>query len=316
MSLSFWLSGPQFHFAPALNKPGRRQSCRQPTRSRPILEHLEERTLLDASSGLIGGVNNLTFNGAPASSGNVLPVPTSGEHAASISGIDASGRGSQASSDALLAQDQPNAQFRLFGVNSQGEGSRYIQQTTANILRDAYGFGSGTQPNAPWMPNAYNLGLANHQFGYSSQADMGYSSVPPWSSPVAQSLPKDQDRPLDKNDQLHFLQKDEQGTETPEQLADQHSTRGEEQTRQHRLDKDVGDKSDELQALIEQQTSEKKPPIETIERADGTLPDSLWLSALAPAPMAALVAGLPGMSAEAEGGDAGAESGGAEAATE
>jgi hypothetical protein len=180
MSLASWFSVVRSHLASARNHRVCRSACRQPIHPRPCLEPLEERMLLDASSGLIGGVNNLAFNGAAASSGNILPIPTSGEHAASISGIDASGRSAQASSDALLAQDQPNAQLRLFSINSLGEGSRYVQQTTANILRDAYGFGSGTMPNAPWMPNAYNLGLADHQFNYSSETDLGFSSVPPW----------------------------------------------------------------------------------------------------------------------------------------
>lgn len=310
MSLASRLSVLRFHRAPALNKPGRHQSWRQPIHPRPTLEHLEERTLLDASSGLIGG-NNLILNGAAASSGNILPTTSDGSHAV----LDRS-MSPDASTDALLAQDQPNSQFRLFGINSQGESFRSVQQTTANILRDAYGFGSGTQPNAPWMPNAYNLGLANHQFNYSSQSDMGFSAVPPWSH-VAQSLPKEQNRPLDENDQLHFLQKDEQGTETPEKMADQHSTREEVQTQQHRLDKDVGDKSGDLQTLMEQDVAEKRSPVEVAAKEDGTLPDSLWLSALAPAPMAALVAGLPGISAAAEGGDAGADGGDAvEAAPE
>jgi hypothetical protein len=302
MSLASRFSVPQLHRTSALNIAGRRHLCRQPIRARPSLESLEERTLLDASSGVIGG-NNLTINGADASSGNILPITSDGSHAVADRAMSP-----DASTDALAAQDQPSSQFRLFGINSQGESIRSVQQTMANILRDAYGFGSGTQPNAPWMLNAYNLGLANHQLNYSSQADMGFSQVSPWYH-AAQSLPKGQDRLHDENDQLHFLNKDEQDTETPDQLAEQHSTHEEEQPLQHRLDKDVDDRSDDLQALLEQQGSEKKPPIETVENADGTLPDSLWLSALAPAPMAALIAGLPGMSAAAEGGDAGVEGG-------
>ncbi len=193
MSLASWFRVPQLHRIFVLIKTGgwdrrracRRQPCRRPARSRPFMEVLEDRTLLDGSSGLLGGANNLALNGAAASSGNVLPVVTSGEHAVSVSGLDASGRSAETVSDALLAQDQPNSQFRLFGVNSQGESTRLIQQTTANILRDAFGFGSGTQPNAPWAPAAYNLGLANHQYSYPSQTDNGFFSAPPWYHHIA-----------------------------------------------------------------------------------------------------------------------------------
>jgi hypothetical protein len=260
--------------------------------------------LLDASSGLFGGVNNLAFNGAGASSGNLLIVPTSGEHAPSISGIDASGRSAQTASDSLFAQDQPNAQLRLFGVNSQGEGSR-LPQTTANILRDAYGFGSGAMPNAPWMPNAYNLGLANHQFGYPSQSDMGFSSVPPW-FPVAQFLPKDESQFLDKN-QSPPSEANGEAAEEPEQLAAQPSLREQEQSPQDRLDKDAGEPNEDLNMLWEQPACEKLSDREAAGLEDGSIPDSLWLSALPPAPMAALIAGLPGMAAAAEGGEIGAQ---------
>jgi hypothetical protein len=73
----------------------------------------------------------------------------------------------------LPSQDQLNSQFRDFGVNSQG-GNNQLDQALTNILFDVYGFGSGVMPNAPWMPAAYNLGLANNQFGYSLQSDLGY----------------------------------------------------------------------------------------------------------------------------------------------
>lgn len=50
----------------------------------------------------------------------------------------------------------------------------HLYQAMANILFDVYGFGSGMMPNAPWMPAAYNLGLANHPFNSLSQSDLGY----------------------------------------------------------------------------------------------------------------------------------------------
>ena len=92
---------------------------------------------------------------------------------------------------AFLAQDQLNAQFRDFAVNSQGEDNQLFQ-TTADILFDAYGFGSGVMPNAPWMPAAYNLGLANHQFNFPSPSDLGIHSAPPRPHPLVPPTPHNQ----------------------------------------------------------------------------------------------------------------------------
>lgn len=310
MSFTSWFPVSRLHGDSALSKRDR-QARRQPIHSRPSLESLEERTMLDAS-GQLGGDNNLVFNGAAASSGNVLPIPTSGYNVVADSGTSA-----QAAASAFLDQDQLYAQFRLFGVNSQGNNSQSGQQSTANILRDAYGFGSGSQPNAPWKPNAYNLGLANHQFGYSTQTDNGFPSVPPWSTPTAQSLPKDQNPLLDQ-DQAPASNKDEKETEASQQLATHWLIQEQDEAQQHdRLDQDFADKSDELKALMEQQASEKKAPVEAAAPADSGIPDEVLLSTLAPAQMAALVVGLPGMPGSAEGGEAAAESGDAvEAAPE
>lgn len=300
MSLMSWLHVPQHHRAPALNKPSGRQSSRRPIHSRLFLEPLEQRMLLNGSNGLFGGDNNLTVNGGMGATGVILPVPTSGYNV-----VASSASSSQAATADFLAQDQPYAQFRLFGVNSQGDDAR-LGPNTVNILRNAYGFGSGTAPNAPWMPNAYNLGLANHQVGYPSQTDMGFSSVPPWSRSVAQAGPKDKDPTLGP-DQLPSLKenKDEEATEAPEQLAARKSLLEQEQGQQKWIDDDVRDKSDDWKARFEQQTSQKQSSLDRVVDEDGNLPDSLWLSALAPAPMAALVAGLPGMAAEAESGEVG-----------
>lgn len=153
MSLASLFSVPHLHRTSAPIKARRRQLYRQPIHSRPCLEHLEERTLLDASSGLIGG-NNLAFNGAPASSGIILPMQN-------VSGVTALG-------------------FPIAGVAAALPATAsFAAQSIAGTL----GFGSGTDPNAPWQPNAYNVGLANHQYSYPSQTDVGFTAVPPWHRP-------------------------------------------------------------------------------------------------------------------------------------
>ncbi|MGH7173250.1 MAG: hypothetical protein ACRELF_08660 [Gemmataceae bacterium] len=181
MSVTSWLSVSLFQRSSGQKKVSRRQAYRRPTRSRPFLEHLEERTLLDGS-GVVPGADILASNFAPISIGLALPI---GPNFPSSTGVtaqtypNAGGATSLAVTSAFVSQGQAGAQFRDFAVNSQGENNQ-LSQTTANILLDAYGFGSGVQPNAPWAPAAYNLGLGNHQFGYPSQSDLGSSATPPW----------------------------------------------------------------------------------------------------------------------------------------
>ncbi len=307
MSLVSWFSRPQNHSPSPWSIPSR-QPRRQPTHSRPSLEYLEERTLLDASSGLIGGATgNLALNNNfnLASNGVILPTPgfstgasvangANGAHSLDFSGLASGGTGAQAASSAFLAQGSTNAQFRIFAVNSQGPDYSLFQQTLLNFQTQAYGFGSGTAPNAPWRPNAYNLGLGNRQFNYSSQSDFGFQPVPPWTVPVAQTRPESQ---LD----------DEDGTaaEEPEQALAQKSTPEQEQTQQKRMD-DLMDRIERAEKQLEKPASEKEHLAdEALMQRDSSIPDAVWLSALAPAPMAALVAGLPGLAAASEGGDGG-----------
>ncbi len=317
MSFASWLTETEL-FDDLDLKERKHHPYAEPIHSRPSLEYLEERTLLDASSGLIGGTSgNLNFNSNfnLASNGAILPTPQSTPNTTAVTPNvfpSAASGTALAVSSSFLSQGQLNSQFRDFAINSQGAGFRLDLNTQVGVLNGAFGFGSGTQPNAPWKPNAYNLGLANRQPDYSTQTDNGFGSAQPWSrqwsSPVAQSHQNDQNRLVDEEDQLHFLNKDEQETEEPEQLTARHTMSQEEQPPQHWLGLDFGDKGDEMQALIEQQAAEKKSPVEGAVPASEAIPDPLLLSTLAPAQMAALVAGLPGMPA-AEGGEAGAESG-------
>lgn len=306
-----------------------RRASRQPLHSRPSLESLEERTLLDASNGLIGGAfnnPNLNSNFNFASSGNVLSIPgasnfgTSGisnganpQHSLTFTGLANSEVGAQAASSSFLAQDQLYGQFRIFGINSQGDNPNFSQRvTTQNILRDAYGFGSGTLPNRPWMPAAYNLGLANGQFGYSSQSDNGFSSVPPWSYPQQRTIPLAQTQPKDQ-----WGTDEETEPDKPEQAFVQKTAPEEEGNQHNKMDDDLGDRNEDSKFLHEKpQNSKQQVADEVSLRAEEGVPDSLMLYALAPAPMAALIAGLPGMTCDSGGGDSGAEAGEAVGAPE
>jgi hypothetical protein len=345
MAIAAWFRFPYESFAPALKQGGRRQSRRQPIRFRPILEHLEGRLLLDASSGVIGGgLDNPTLNAGFAAAGVTLPVLTSGLHGTDISGLSSSGSVQLASTADVLAQDQPNSQIRVFGVNSQGESSRLNQLATINVLMDAYGFGSGVQPNAPWAPAAYNLGLANHQFNYPTQTDMGLSSVPPWQRQIAYVRPN--------ADTLNQL-----GEESnPESVLVHNPDWNHQRATRSVWDDEAGDKAKDRRRLFEQFDDEQHTPElrrddpavenalftnnsylrEVVRRLnlqvradswmpsgkqaldrgddvqgekapeDNSIPNALWLSALAPVPFASLATGDvamegPGESCEAAG---------------
>ena len=325
MSLASWLPVPLFHRAPRLNKASRLQPSRRPTRSRPLVERLEERTLLDGS-GVLPGADTLASNFAPVSIGQGLPTSQNFPNTSSLTAEsypNAGGESALAATSSFMAQDLNGSQLRDFGVNSQGDNF-LLSQTTVNILLDAYGFGSGTQPNAPWAPAAYNLGLANHQYGYPSQSDLGFSATPPWFHPTAQSLPKEQP-----------LEADEFADLVPESPLLQQSTKERGQDQQLGMDENAQEKSENKSAPTEKAEEEQPVPEEVkldltrgdpaiedalfsdplhtlagkenkVERAtaeENSIPSPLWISALAPAQMAALVVGLPGATAPSDGGN-------------
>lgn len=310
-------------FASALNRrQSRRIVRRQPLRSRLFLESLESRVLLDASSGVIGGgLDNLSVNTSLGSTGVVLPVFGSGPHATGLAGLSSSGTASLGAASSSLSQDQPNSQLRTFGVNSQGDDTRLGLSTMASMLSDAYGFGSGVQPNAPWAPAAYNLGLANHQYGYPSQIDNGFSSVAPWQHRTA-SLQPESDPTDPATQEVHS-----------EVVPDRKSRHEQSQTDEFRLE----DKAEDEKTLLEKTaTEEAKPELprddpaieqalfadpflilkttstdrsssrnvhendtDAVMREDDGIPSSLWVSTVAPAQIAALVVGLPAVEAPA-----------------
>jgi hypothetical protein len=346
MSLVPWFPESLFHRAPGLNKGGSRQPWRQPTRSRPSLEHLEERTLLDGS-GALPGADTLGSDFAPFSIGLALPT---GANVPSTTGVTTQVFPSSGAEMALGAasslgsENQSNSQFRDFATNSEGVTDQ-VYQTTINLLINAYGFGSGTQPNRPWAPAAYNLGLANNQYGYPSQSDLGFSVTPPWFRPTAQSLPQDPSLDAEDGDLmpesplLHQATKDhgqderlwmdegahdknENQTAPMEKPAEEEQTEPEEAALDWtRSDPAIEDAlfSEPLHSLTAASVANHRnhavPTLSSAKHAatsnenkmegpaaeESSIPSSLWVSALAPAQMAALVAGMPGVEAPAQG---------------
>jgi hypothetical protein len=315
MPLASWLPVPLFRRAPRLNNTSRRHAWRRPTRSRPYLEHLEDRTLLDVES-VLGALGS---NFAAAAIGLTEPIGTYYQTISNNGGLtsesypNATGQTALGVASSFMAQDQSSSQHRDFSVDSEGDDYQ-LSVMTVNTLLYAYGFGSGTQPNAPWKPAAYNVGLANHQYGYPTETDLGFSATPPWFHRTAQSLPKDQ--LLDADEVVDLL------TESP---LDHQSAkdRGEDQlpwmeenaqdTMENKSAPTV--KAEEEQAVPEQvapdlnrgdPTMEEAlftDPLHTLSVATRSIPSPFWISALAPAQMAALVVGLPGAGTPAEGGN-------------
>jgi hypothetical protein len=257
-------------------------------------------------------LNNATVNFAPQSIGQTLaPSPNTQVTSAATSNNGATqavianllAPFTQGALAAPLAQGQPYDQFRLLAVNSQGQGNQpqVFQQI---YFMGAFGFGSGTQPNQPWVPNAYNLGLANQQCAFPSQSDFGFQTPPPGYHPTAH---------LQRNDNGP----DTDGREVPEALLVHETT----EAKPVRTDRKTDNQSEEGRYPAEQQLPLEHPAArqDQLERNDDavfdrddtrvsedtSIPDALWLSALGPVPLAALMTGLPAFPSPAEGGESG-----------
>lgn len=351
MSFASWLRLPNSVSASAV----KRSTERQPLRTRPRLEQLEDRMLLNgASNNFTPNLNNpsATFNTQQI--GLTLPNNFQRENPLAATQIvngmqspllNGVAIGAQAN---LLTQGQVYDQFRAFGVNSQGQaglgnanGNEGLQ---LQYLLTAMGFGSGVMPNAPWMPAAYNLGLANHQFNYSAQSDMGFQSAPPWThrfTPTAQD-----GQQLDQEEGTHFLE-----LQLKHQSSQDHDQQGwegkdENQDDQNRANPAPAQKqfvTDEAEAelgrgdpvienalftepvqalsatrMVDRLAQTKVSPLSRARHSlsgnedsvngpaseDRALLSPLVISAVAPAQIAALVAGLPGVSPPASSGEA------------
>jgi hypothetical protein len=288
----------------------RKITRRLSVRPRLSVEPLETRMLLDVgASNVLGGLNNATFNTAPQSIGLTLP-PTPGNTANSITPATVANvlvPLTQGALAAPLAQNQLYDQFRLLAVNSQGQGNQ-PQVFQQFYFMGAFGFGSGTQPNQPWVPNAYNLGLANGQWAFPSQSDFGSPSLPPWTRPLAHLRLHD-NRPdteqVPETVLVHLRTDDEP---TPVDCKADHT------------DEDLPPPAEQVtppadSSLYPERTAWNRGDAaveEALFSEDMDLPDPLWLSALAPTPVAAVVMGLPGLQPSAEGGEISPEGGAAE----
>jgi hypothetical protein len=176
MSAASWYRLSKRALTAVLSHSGRRKSLRQPAHSRPSLESLEERIVPDGASGNLGIVNT----GAVNFQGGITLVPLPAQE---LSGIAVG-----------LFQSPFNASGALelaqFGLN--------LPSNVSSFNQTAFGFGSGTQPGQPWVPNAYNLGLANQQGAYPTLADRGFQAPPPWVRQIAHLQEKNADTDPDE----------------------------------------------------------------------------------------------------------------------
>jgi hypothetical protein len=322
MALASWFRLPKYPFASPLISSSRRSVRRQPLRSRLCLEMLEDRMLLSAaSSNQFGGLNNPSVNFNTQSVGIVLPQQGTGaslNNGLAITQIANSlpliPLGSQADP---LAQSHLNDQFRAFAVNSQGQGNQaqWMQQQFFSF--DAYGFGSGVQPNAPWKPATYNVGLANHQYDYASQSDNGFQSVPPWfhsfTQTTQQSQPHDEPLATDMPESSLIEHKMSDGQRTPQQVEqaaegqkEKAKSWQEDRSSLQRGDPEVEKALFDGTAPTNDESTFRSSATNALQEAtaeEGAIPSSLWLSAFAPAQIAALVVGLPAIEAPAASGE-------------
>lgn len=333
MSLASWFSLPKFQLPTNRNH----SPWREPLHTRPRVEQLEDRLLLTAgSSNQQGLVNNPTINFNAPSIGLTLPNNSQGGNPLAVSQFvntqQSTSIGAQAN---LLAQGQVTNQFRSFSVNSQGQGNEYVGNQT-QFQATAMGFGSGVMPNAPWMPAAYNLGLANHQFANPSMLDNGFGSSTAWFDPPTQPVRDAQGEPdggatrypelmsvtqSTSDNQHDFLQPipeniwaefEEKYTDTQdspiEQETEKELRRGDPEVEETLfsapsallpVEMRVSRFSNNNRSLDENQGAMEGESTETTSIAS-----PLLLSAVEPAQLAALVAGLPGILADSEGTDA------------
>lgn len=162
MFTTIWLQLSKYTARALLNRSSRRKPSRRPSHSRPSLEYLEERIVPDGASGNLGVVTG--GNAAVNFQGGMTIIPTTNQ--SDFSGIAVGVFSSPLNGSGALDVTLLQTLGLAFNAN--------------NFNQNALGFGSGTQPNQPWVPNAYNLGLANHQWAYPSMSDHGFPSPGPW----------------------------------------------------------------------------------------------------------------------------------------
>lgn len=157
MAISSWLAWLRG------KRPPRRQSTRAPL----ALERLEDRTAPSVSgSTILGPANNPSVN---FSFNNGLPLAQF-TNSPFLNAPQTTGSASQATPnptqsyalggmDSTLAQDLRIAEFRMMGINSQGQNGNVSM--IPPWFNEAVGFGSGVVPGRPWMLASMTNGLAN-----------------------------------------------------------------------------------------------------------------------------------------------------------
>jgi hypothetical protein len=195
MTSPSWFRFLKLDFVFSSGKTGGSKPHHRPLRPLLSLEQLEDRMVPSAAAANVGGgVNNPTVNPNPQSIGVFLPPSGNFQQNPSALGAAVFPNAVPTSALGILAatQDQGHlyGQFRSVSVNSQGQVDPFI---LTPYTSGAYGFGSGTQPGQPWAPAAYNVGLANHQFSFSSNSDQGFQVPPPWSRSIDYTQENDGD---------------------------------------------------------------------------------------------------------------------------
>lgn len=196
-----------------LSKSARRKPPRQPIRSLPSLEYLEERIVPDAASGNLGIVNNASVN----FQGGITLVPN--PPFANLSGV------------AVGVFASPLNGSGALNLPQLGQG---FPNNVPSFTQTAFGFGSGTQPGQPWVPNSYNLGLANQQTAFPTLGDRGFQAPPPWVRQIAHFQEKNAD-----------TDPDEQGAPPRNFLAAIESTEDDNQADEISAYEDAGDHREE-----------------------------------------------------------------------
>lgn len=204
MSFPFWTRLLKLGLGVSVAKSARHATPR-PARAPFSIERLEDRTVPSAGFNSLGATNNPTVNAAPASTGLVVvgsPGQTIGNNPfPSVGGAPGGQNGAlgllvgAAAVNSLGLDDASVGLFASSAVNSHG----IFNQLVATFVPNVYGFGSGTQPGQPWVPNAYNLGLANHQSSFPSMSDLGFQPTAAWPrnlipKPIDESVPAQDDQ--------------------------------------------------------------------------------------------------------------------------
>jgi hypothetical protein len=210
MFAASWFHWSKGALTTVVSKSIRRNPFRRPTHSPPSLEWLEERVVPDAASnnmpGVINNTSTVTASSTQQNSFVLAPTLTTAQlNGFAVGAFPTAGSLTMVSLSvgvfaAFPVTNQFYAQLNGLGINTLGQQGLGFSNSLPNFFQTVYGFGSGTQPAQPWVPNAYNLGLANQQAAYPTMADQGFQAPGSWRiRPIAHLQEENVDaNPLDK----------------------------------------------------------------------------------------------------------------------